>query len=871
MPISFEARAILPHTGWRTAPWLAAATTVFMAWAASAAVTTPVATPVTTPMPAPAAAPAATSAADHGQDGLYRQPSAAMQAVLDAPGLPQHSLSPDQKTLAVMQLKRYRRVADLARPVLKLAGLRIDPAANAPLLASAALQSLVLRPLEGGPSREVRLPAQGSFSGLSWSIDGQRFVLQRRMPQGVELWVGDVKTATVRPIPGLRLNTVLEADVLWRGPQEVLVLAAAHKAGSAPVFDAPDGPAVQESLGRISPERTLQDLLRSRQDEALFAHFATSVLTRVDLRSGRLQALGEPGLFANLQAVGTQGVIKTERLSRPFSYQVAWNDFGREVELRDAQGRLLRALTPVKLKQDVPVEGVITGPRNYSASPATDGSLYWLEALDDGDPRRKATHRDRLMRLHAPYTAEPREVFRSAGRLVGMDFLEGGRHLLLGDVDRDRQWLTQTLLTAPSDAGDALVPRVLSERSLRDRYRDPGQPVRRLQPNGRLAVRVDGDALWMIGAGATPQGERPFLDRLSLRDGQATRLFQSGLPSTSAFERPVAVLDAAGQRVVFSRETATQPPNWVLRAGPDLAQASPQPLTAYTDPTPQLRAIQRELVKFKRADGVELSFWLYKPPGYQAGERRPAFVWAYPLEFTDASTAGQVSGAVNRFNSFGGTSPLMLLLDGYVVLMDATMPVVGDPKTVNDSFIAQITANAQAIVDQAVALGVTARDRLVVGGHSYGAFMTANLLAHTDLFKAGMARSGAYNRTLTPFGFQSERRTFWEAPEVYLRLSPFNQADKLKEPLLLMHGDSDDNPGTFPIQSQRLYQALAGTGGQVRYVSLPFEGHGYTARESIGHTLWEMSRWMQRQVGDGRPLPPPPPPAPAGVNAPAQP
>ena len=273
-----------------------------------------------------------------------------------------------------------------------------------------------------------------------------------------------------------------------------------------------------------------------------------------------------------------------------------------------------------------------------------------------------------------------------------------------------------------------------------------------------------------------------------------------------------------------------------------------QALTQHADPTPQLRAIKRELVKFKRADGVEMSFWLYLPPDYKTGERRPTFVWAYPLEFTDASTAGQVSGSVSRFNTFGGSSPLMLLLDGYVVLMDATMPVVGDPKVVNDTFVEQITANAKAMIDKADELGVSDPKNMVVGGHSYGAFMTANLLAHTDLFKAGIARSGAYNRSLTPFGFQSERRTYWEAQDVYQRLSPFNYAHKLKEPILLIHGENDDNPGTFPLQTQRLYQALAGTGGNVRYVSLPFESHGYSARESIGHTLREMSDWMKRQT-----------------------
>ncbi len=794
-------------------------------------------------LPAGAASPAEEAAAALAR---YQQPSDAMRAVLDAPALPSHSLSPDQKTLAVMHSQRYRQVADLARPALKLAGLRIDPEAHAPRLSTPSLQALVLRPLEGGAERHIALPPGGGFHHLRWSPDSRHFLLNRRTTRGVELWLGQTSTGLLNKLAGLKLNTLLEQDVVWQGPEDVVVLAVPPKQGPAPRFTAPDGPTVQESMGRQSPERTLQDLLTNAQDEALFTHYAQSQLLRVNLRTGQRQVLGEPGLFSSLLAVGTQGQVLTQRLRPPFSYQVAWQDFAREVELRDAQGRVLRALPPVALKKEVPVDGVITGPRHYSASPGAGAAVYWIEALDEGDPRRKVEHRDRLMRLPAPYTGEAQELRRSVGRMVMLQFLEGGRQALQSDVDRDRQWLRLSLL----DLGDKPAPaRLLSERSLRDRYKDIGQPLHRLQANGRQALRVDDGALWLVGSGAGAEGERPFLDRIHLADGSIQRIYRAG---DSHYERPIAVLDPKGERALFSRESADEVPQLVLRSGAGLAQM--QPLTRYTDPAPQLRGIQRELVKFKRADGVELSFWLYKPPGYQAGERRPTFVWAYPLEFTDASVAGQVSGSGKRFTSFGASSPLMLLLDGYVVLMDATMPVVGDPKTVNDSFIAQITSNAQAIIDKAVELGVSSREAMVVGGHSYGAFMTANLLAHTELFKAGIARSGAYNRSLTPFGFQSEQRTYWEAQDVYQKLSPFNHADKLKRPLLLIHGDSDENPGTFPLQSQRLYQALAGTGGHVRFVSLPHEGHSYTARESIGHTLWEMSQWMKRQVGEGKAL-----------------
>lgn len=772
----------------------------------------------------------------------YQQPSTAMRAVLDAPALPVYSLSPDRTRLATLTPRRHRPVAELAAPVARLAGVRLNAEARGPALIQ-PLEALSLRRADGeGAEQPVALPPGGGFYGLRWSPDGQRLLLARRTANGTELWVAEAAKPVLRRIAGLRLNQVLEADVSWLNADELLVLAVPERQGPAPVALAPTGPTVQESLGKVSPEVTRQNLLTSPQDEALFRHLASSQLRRVNLKTGQHQALGAPGLISRIEAVGGGKALLVEQLAAPFSYQLAWSEFARDVSLVDlASGRPLRTLGRIKLRENVPVQGVVTGPRSFQASPQADGSIYWVEALDGGDPNTKVAHRDRLMRLDAPYTGEPREVHKTAGRLSGLSFTETPERALVTEFDRDRVWVSVDWLALDGSA----APRRWQDRSARDRYRDPGTPLVRVLPNGRAVVRVDNGSLLLAGAGASPQGERPFFDRVELASGQSSRLFQA---SDSHYEMPLTLLPDG--RLLTRRETFDAPPNLVLRSGDGFAQL--QPLTAVADPTPMLRGIQRERIQFQRPDGVQLSFWLYLPPGHKgknAGDARPTFVWAYPQEFTDAALASQVSGSTNRFNSFGGTSPLMLLLDGYVVLMDATMPVVGDPKTVNDSFIEQISANAQAIIDKAVELGVSQRDKMVVGGHSYGAFMTANLLAHTDLFKAGIARSGAYNRTLTPFGFQAERRTLWEAPSSYLKLSPFLVADKLKEPILLIHGDADDNVGTFPMQSQRLYQALAGTGGQVRYVSLPHEGHGYMARESQGHVLWEMREWMQRQVG----------------------
>ena len=771
----------------------------------------------------------------------YQQPSAALRELLDAPAQPRLLIAPDRQTLATLELRRFTSIEELARPVLRLAGLRFDPASATPQ-ATTPIQRLKLRSLlnPDAPERVVDLPPGGSFHSFAWSPDGQRFLLERRMEAASELWVGDSASGRIRPIAYLRLSqALLQGELTWLNPRELVVTSVPDRRGTAPQTSrAPSGPAVQENQGRVSPERTYPDLLKNTHDEALFEYHARTELTLVDVVSGSSRDLGATGLFSSISSVGDGQYLLTERLVRPFSYSLSWEDFPRVVELRNREGRVLRELARVPLKQGVAVAGVVNGPRAFFASPGSDAAVFWVEALDGGNPNAKVAFRDRIMRLDPPFTGEPQEVQRMPHRFARLAFLDDGQHALMTEIDRQRAWTRTYLLPLNGSQSKPLF-----DHSTRERYRHPGTPMTRVLPhNGRTVVMAAQGELLLSGPGAGPKGERPFLDRFSLKDLSSTRMFQSG---EAWYEQPLALLD--GGRLVTQRESLHEPPNLFLRDGTGTSA-----LTRIKDPTPQLRKVRRELVSFKRADGVELSFWLYLPPDYKEGERRPGLVWAYPLEFADDSTAGQVSGSANRFAAFPGLSPLHLLMDGFVVLSDATMPIVGDPKVVNDSFVEQITMNARAILDKAEELGVVDIKRMAVGGHSYGAFMTVNLLAHTDLFKAGIARSGAYNRTLTPFGFQSERRSLWEARDVYLKLSPFLYANQIKEPLLLTHGEADNNSGTFPIQTERLYQALAGTGGTVRYVSLPLESHGYTARESVGHVQWEMSQWLRTHLGEPR-------------------
>ena len=794
----------------------------------------------------------------------YQQPSAAVRELLDTAPLPRLLPSPDRQQLALIETRRFSTIEDLQRPTLHLAGTRFDAGSGvAPGLA--AIQRLRLRALlqPDAPERVVELPAGGLWHDFAWAPDGQRFLIERRMERANELWVGDTASATVRPIQGLRLNEVLaQGEKAWLNPRELVVLSVPDHRGPPPRL--PPQPVSEESRGLASPERTHPDLLRSPQDEALFEYHARSVLTWVDLASGASRDLGPPQLYSSVSSVGEGQYLLTERISRPFSYRLPWDDFPTTVEVRQRDGKLIRELARMPLKSGVAIDGVLPGPRVFYASPTKDAAVYWVEALDGGNPAHRVAFRDRVMRLDPPYTGEPMEVQRMPHRFSRLQFLDDGQNALLTEVDRQRAWQRSYLLPLKGTQSKPLF-----EFSQRERFRHPGSPLMRVLPNGHSVVQTLNGDLLLSGPGASPKGDRPFLDRFSLRDLSVQRLFQS---PEGSYETPLALLE--GRQLLLSRESASEPPNLALRelaggnglanglangngSGSGNANGGLQALTRLKDNTPQLRKIRREFVSFKRADGVDMSFWLYLPPDYKEGERRPTLVWAYPMEYSDAAIASQVSGAGNRFLSFNGISPLALLLDGFVVLYDAHMPIVGDLKTVNDGFIEQISMNARAIIDKAEELGVSDPKRMAVGGHSYGAFMAVNLLAHTDLFKAGIARSGAYNRTLTPFGFQSERRSLWDAKEVYLHLSPLLYAPQIKEPLLLLHGEQDGNAGTPPLQSERLYHALSGLGGTVRLTLLPLESHGYSARESAGHVQWEMSQWLKTWLGDPREAPAP--------------
>lgn len=775
-----------------------------------------------------------------GQDP-YQRPAPGILKVLDAPLPPGLSLAPDGRHALLTELRRYPTVKDLARPMLRLAGARIDPRTHGPHNPP-RLKALAVLDLATGTRRDITLPAGAAFGPPRWSPDGKRFVLTGTTAEAVELWTGDA-AGSLKKVPGVKLNAAFGDALDWMGSTALLAKAVPARLGPAPaVPEAPVGPRIQEhdpAKGKASGMATFQDLLQNAADEALFAHYAQSQVVRIDLGTLQFRPVGAPGLIGNASPAPDGRHLLVAVLHKPFSYLVTADRFPQRHEVWDLQGKVLHTVADLPLAEDIPLEGVRKGPRGLAWVPTEPATLHWTEALDEGNPKAKVPHRDRLMVLPAPFTAA-RELARSehrmgGGRMGGAAWTEDGRHVLYSENDRERRWTRTWLLAA--GGGE---PRKLWDLSALDRYKNPGQPVLRVLPSGHTALRVDDGALWLSGQGATPAGNRPFLDRLALADFKTTRVFQSPEKALQQF----AGLRPDGSYLT-RRETASEPPNYLLHPA---GKGEAVQITQFKDPAPELRGIQKRLVKYKRPDGVDLSFTLYLPPDYKAGERRPALLWAYPMEFTDPATAGQVSGSTSSFSTLAGISHLFMLLKGYVILDDATMPVVGSPETVNNTFLEQVVASAKAAIDKADELGVIDPKRVAVGGHSYGAFMTANLLANADLFKCGIARSGAYNRTLTPFGFQSERRTLWEAPEMYLKVSPFMKANAFKAPILLIHGEADNNSGTFPVQSERLFQALKGNNQAVRYVTLPHESHGYTGRESVEHTLWEMGAWLDRHL-----------------------
>jgi len=774
---------------------------------------------------------------------------------MDAPELPISSPSPTGDRVALLEVLRYPPIHELAKPSLRLAGVRIRSQTGFPH-DETLFAGLSLLRIEDGVTARVELPDGVRVSDWKWSADGRHFAFHHEGEEAVELWLVEAETARARRLEGVRLNPMFGTAHAWMPDQRtLLVTLVPQNRGEAPRPPAaPPGPQIKESAQATGGSTyEARDVLTNSHDAALFEHYAGSQIALVDALDGSVRLVGEPGPIASVSASPDGKHLLVGTLHRPWSYQTAWWRFPCRYEVWDLDGKVIHQVADAPLRDQVPIHGVEEGPRQFSWRPTAPATLVWYEALDGGDPSRQAPFRDRVMTLAAPFQGKPREIHRAQHRVGYIWWGERRGLALVGEYERERRWRHAWAIDA--DNPGKKTARKIIDVSARDLYNDPGYPILHRRADGAEVMLQEGDAIYLSGGGASPKGDRPFLDLLSLKTGRTERLFRS---PPDAYEQLVDVLDPSTRTLLTRRQSPTEVPNYQVRRVTTRLPSAPEgeaawnsevrALTALTDPTPQIRGITQRIVTYERADGTPLSMTVYLPPGYQEGTRLPTVLEAYPLEYSDPATAGQISGTEQKFLRLLGTSPLDFLLDGYAVLSDVAMPVIGDPDTAYDTFIEQLVASAEAAIDKAVELGITDPSRVGVMGHSHGGLMTATLLAHSDLFRAGIARSGAYNHTLRPFGFQSERRTLWQAKDNYIRLSPLLSADRINEPLLLIHGEADPNPGTRPFQSERLYEAVRGTGGTVRLVMLPCEEHGYRSREAVGHVIAEQIDWFGRHV-----------------------
>ncbi|WP_046244169.1 S9 family peptidase [Hymenobacter terrenus] len=805
------------------------------------------------------------AAVSQAQDVQYKTPPKAIQDLLLAPPTPRVSLSSDGRIMALLQVQDFPTVAELAQPELRLAGLRFNPRTNGPSRVSYAV-GIKLKKLPNGVETEVKgLPAQARISGVNWSPDNKTMAFALTTPGSgtdgrVELWVADVATATARRLLATPLNEAFGTSFEWVSDSKTLLARTVPaNRGTAPAATAaPTGPAVQESGGgKKSGARTYQDLLKNPADERLFDYYATSQLVKVSLVDGSAQPLGQPAVIQTNSPSPDGKYVLLRVRQRPYSYTLPVSSFSQRIDVLDlATGAPVKTVANLPLADNVPTnfDAVPTGPRSHAWRADVPATIYYVEAQDGGDPKVKADTRDKIYTLPAPFSGPAQELAALPLRYAGLTW--GNEKLALVDGYR---WADRHLSTWQLNPSAPTAPlTALYDGSSEDTYHLLGTPYEHRNAQGKFVLLTGGptgQSIYFLGDGASPEGDRPFVDELDLTTRKTTRWWRSEAPF---YEVPVAILDATGKRrqLLTRRESLTQNPNYYLRDASK--KGKPTAITRFPNPYAAFGgSFKKQVLKYKRADGVDLTADLYLPQDYKKTDGPlPTLMEAYPVEFKDKNNAGQVSGSPYTFTRLNWASPVFWVTQGYAVLANASIPIVGEgSKEPNDTYIEQLVSSAKAAIDEGARLGVVDAGRVGVMGHSYGAFMTANLLSHSSLFKAGIARSGAYNRTLTPFGFQGEERTFWQAPEVYNAMSPFNFADKIKTPILLIHGEADNNSGTFPIQSERYYAALKGQGATARYVVLPAEAHSYAARENLLHMLWEMDSWLNKYVKAPAPQP----------------
>ncbi|MEO6612871.1 MAG: prolyl oligopeptidase family serine peptidase [Chitinophagaceae bacterium] len=777
-------------------------------------------------------------------DAGYKLPPKDIADMLLAKPTPGVSVDDKGAWILFTQANSYPSVEELAQPELRIAGLRINPANFAPSRQN-FINSITLRQVAAGKDLTITgLPAPLYAGAFSWSPDDKKIAFTQTSNNRVDLYVIDVATQKAMKINKSPLNTIM-GTYLWYDNSTILYRTAPKPVTAAPGKPAmPKGPTTQENYGKASPRPTFQDLIKNPFDAQLYEFYATTQL--VKNISGAETKIGNPAIYSTISISPDKKYMLIRTLKKPFSYTVPAGGFPANVFITDINGKTVKQLADLPSAETAPSgnDNVQLVPRAFDWRDDEPATITWCMALDSGLIKKNMDYHDAVYSLAAPFNTEARQLFKTKMRYRGSTWGNATLALVYEGLTGKQQ--TQTNRYNPSTGEiDKLM-----ERNTTDAYANPGNPVTEKNQWGRDVIKLvdNGTKLLMNNqTGSSPKGDLPFLATFDLSTRKSDIIWRS---NEGYFENVVNVLDADKLQLLTRRESEKEVPNyWIKNLKLKIADRQ---LTNFTNPYPQLEGVTKEKIRYKRADGVDLTGDLYLPKGYNKEKdgKLPVFIWAYPAEYNSAADAAQIRGSEHKFTLVNWGSAIFYVTQGYAVLNNAEMPIVATSKDKkpNDDFIDQLTMNAEAAINTLDAMGVGDKNRVAVGGHSYGAFMTANLLAHTKLFKAGIARSGAYNRSLTPFGFQNEDRTYWQAPELYNAMSPFSYADKIKTPILLLHGEMDNNTGTFPIQSERMFNAIKGNGGTVKYISLPYESHGYQGRENILHMLNEQFEWLEKYV-----------------------
>jgi dipeptidyl aminopeptidase/acylaminoacyl peptidase len=777
----------------------------------------------------------------------YQKPSAEILALADYERAPSVSMDTKKEYMLLSYRNTYKTLDDLNQEDMRLGGLRINPITNISSTVT-YINNLKLRKVAEKEEKQVSgLPENALITNVSWSPNEKKIAFTNTTKSGVELWVVDVVTAVATKITADNLNANLGSPFNWMKDNETLLVKVLPKNRPALIDvkrELPNGPTVSVSDGSKSQNRTYQDLLKNKTDEANFDALITSELYTVTL-SGTMKLFKSAAIYAgeSFSPDGTYLMLTT--IQKPYSYIVPLSRFPQKTIVYDLKGNEIKQVNDVPLNEIMPkgFSSVRTGKRSMNWRADAAATLSYVVALDEGDQSKKVDFRDEVYLWNAPFTGEPTSILKTQQRFGGI--LWGNEKIAIATDSWYDTRNTKTYLFNPSNPNQA--PKVISDRNSQDIYSDPGNFETKKNQYGRFVIAIENNTAYLIGDGHTKEGQFPFIDELNFETLKTKRLYTSTFKDKK--EDLLSIEDFKKGDVLVMIQSKNEFPNYYMRN-----IKSKNKLTQITDfknPFESIKNVYKEVIKYKRKDGVELSGTLYLPVGYDRTkkEKLPLLIWAYPAEYKDKNSAGQNDKNPNDFTFPNYGSFVYWVTKGYAVLDDAAFPIIGEGTTEpNDTFIPQLVSNAEAAIDAVDQLGYINRKKVAIGGHSYGAFMTANLLSHSNLFACGIARSGAYNRTLTPFGFQSEQRNYWDVPEIYNGMSPFMNADKMKTPLLLTHGEADNNPGTFTLQTERYFQALKNLGAPVRMVILPKESHGYAAKENIMHLLWEQEQFLEKYL-----------------------